>query len=777
MINKQETIHSFLSLLFQDSPPTLFIETATNWPDWNFQTFPITELETVALHLSSQPGQTAIYIRVCPVSSYRPPGQRGKETDSAGSSYLWVDIDVREKEGTDTDNIIKGIISALRESQLPPTFFVKSGRGVHAYWQLEYFCTDLAAIKTRTKALAEKYKDIGADTAFDVARIMRSPGSYNSKSETFAEFINGSENIYDIEVFPEAKQQEKISDITFTEEPLPKFFMEELEKRNSELAKRIFAEAGIPKRSSVRRGDGTIDRSANDYYIVKELLNLKYAPGVILSVLHHDTWYSGERTRETGQYGYAEYTVRKALEDQSSKPTGGFFVGKKFQANRVADYLQKINPTISVHRSLYMYNGGVYERDESNLLRHKTYSILQEAGHYIPRYENEVISTLQSMDDTSPESLDQTPNLLNVRNGMLNLETLELKEHSPDYLSTIQLPITYDPAITSSLVDDFVAQVLPEDAIDVFWEFVGYCFMTGYPIKVLLFLVGPTNSGKTTILEFLRRILGSKNTSSQSLENLANSQFATSSLIGKMANICTEISAHVDLVAGEKIKRLVSPNELITVERKYQHSFEVQNRAKLAFGANKYPTVSRADLAFLKRFLCIPCGRQFMRANSIILNEEEQEDQQQVKADVYLLSKLTTPENLTAGLNRGIEGWRRLHNNQDFSVSVTITEENKRFEEEVRPHIRFWRENTELISFTDLSTDIPRQKVYSAYTQWANKNGVDILGRNTFIKQTEEHDPPFVKPVNTPGGVIWRGRKIRELMSITIAGKTVVLHQ
>jgi phage/plasmid-associated DNA primase len=53
--------------------------------------------------------------------------------------------------------------------------------------------------------------------------------------------------------------------------------------------------------------------------------------------------------------------------------------------------------------------------------------------------------------------------VLNLQNGLLSLPSRTITLHTPEHLSTVQLPVVYDPQATCPAWDAFLAQVMPED--------------------------------------------------------------------------------------------------------------------------------------------------------------------------------------------------------------------------------------------------------------------------------------------------------------------------
>jgi len=96
----------------------------------------------------------------------------GKTRDILPGRVLWVDLDFKDFEGGEAE-----ARKRLGELPLEPSFLVRSGHGLHLYWLLQEQenATELSRL---SKGLA---RVLGGDHAFDAARLLRLPGSYNRK--------------------------------------------------------------------------------------------------------------------------------------------------------------------------------------------------------------------------------------------------------------------------------------------------------------------------------------------------------------------------------------------------------------------------------------------------------------------------------------------------------------------------------------------------------------------------------------------------------------------
>lgn len=111
-------------------------------------------------------------------------GKMGK-ANCKGSWVVWVDYE--EPQLPDTIGII------------PPSVVIKSGRGHHLYWKLRDFCESQEALEAANASMA---KALGGDNAHNIDRMLRVPGSVNTKYDPPPEVIveyEGADWEYDID--------------------------------------------------------------------------------------------------------------------------------------------------------------------------------------------------------------------------------------------------------------------------------------------------------------------------------------------------------------------------------------------------------------------------------------------------------------------------------------------------------------------------------------------------------------------------------------------------
>jgi putative DNA primase/helicase len=245
--------------------------------------------------------------------------------------------------------------------------------------------------------------------------------------------------------------------------------------------------------------------------------------------------------------------------------------------------------------------------------------------------------------------------IVNFKNGLFYVDSMELKEHSMDVLTTNQLPYDYDrnaecPNFMKALSD---AVDNDEIKIRVIQEFAGYCLMHSKKYEKALFLIGASGSGKSTVLDGIEAMLGRKNVSHTSMEQLCQAQYA-GNFIDKIANIDREIPKNITGYEAS-LNKIIS-GEDITVNTKYLPSYDARPNCKIIFAANDMPKISDTSNALFRRMILIDFDNVI--ADDVI--------------DRDLKDRVATEG---AGIfNFALEGLKRLNKQGAFTISEEVKE-------------------------------------------------------------------------------------------------------
>lgn len=358
----------------------------------------------------------------------------------------------------------------------------------------------------------------------------------------------------------------------------------------------------------------------------------------------------------------------------------------------------------------YYYKEGLYRKGGETIIAEECEGRLIGTG---TTYDvNETINHIKRKSYIDRAALNADRWILNLNNGLYNLETDEFSEHTPNMLSTIRIPVKYDPKATCPLVMQHLYTVLYEQYIPTIEEMMGYCLYPDYPIQVWFLLSGSGNNGKSTTLGMITHLLSSDNISAVPLQNL-NRRFAASTMYGKLANICADLSSE-DLKQTHNLKAMTG-GDPIAAEYKFKNPFSFLNTAKLIFSCNEIPLSADKSDAFFRRVIFIPFPRSF--------------DMETV--DKNILTKLTTEQEVSGFLNVAIYALKRLLKSGEVTGALVPKEMEEMYERASNPVYVF---------LNDLCTvgpdqKIPKQDLYLGFCNYCKERKIAPFSEKKFVQQ------------------------------------------
>lgn len=219
-------------------------------------------------------------------------------------------------------------------------------------------------------------------------------------------------------------------------------------------------------------------------------------------------------------------------------------------------------------------NGNVYLYDEDIFQRYDYQELMGVIKEHIP-YEYRKIQDVKAVyqeltTDRCSVRLSEfnaREDLVAFEDGVLNVTTMELLPHSPNYLFTRKLPCKYNRDVTleqAPVFSKFLNDLQRSDpqAIDFILEYMGAIFSNvyGWRYKKMMWLVGPGGAGKSKLRELIVTLLGKDHSLSIDLRNLV-ARFGTYGLMDKRLAGSGDV-ASVDLDEISTIKDLVGGDDL-----------------------------------------------------------------------------------------------------------------------------------------------------------------------------------------------------------------------
>ena len=310
----------------------------------------------------------------------------------------------------------------------------------------------------------------------------------------------------------------------------------------------------------------------------------------------------------------------------------------------------------------------------------------------------------------SHEALNDDENIINFQNGLLHLDTMKLTEHTPDVISTIQIPCNYNPDALPSqqMYFDKLMEHLTSGNHEVkslLLQFIGATIsnIKGYKFKKALFMVGPGDSGKSKLKELTHRLLGEENVGVISLSQL-EARFGTSRIYGK--RLAGDGDMSFCTVKELEIFKKGTGGDAIDFEFKGKTGFKSVFNGLFWFCCNKLPKFGgdKGNWVYNRIMVC-GCG------NSV------PEDKQ----DKHLLENMCLEREYIVQLALK-ELKKAIANNYSFIIPDEMIQATEQYKIDNDSFLRFLEECTMDRPFDKVTDDCDKKRLYDVYKAWCDDN-------------------------------------------------------
>lgn len=379
---------------------------------------------------------------------------------------------------------------------------------------------------------------------------------------------------------------------------------------------------------------------------------------------------------------------------------------KKLIHKNIALNLINQNKIITIGESkneIYYYSEGIYKPNGENFIAQNVQDITE--GCIRINDVNEVIGHIKRLTLKDRKILENKEyNLICVKNGILNINSLELIEHTSDLIFTQKINVNFIKDKECPNIKQFFKDILKEEDTPIIQEFLGYLLYRKYFIKKAIICVGEPHTGKTTFINLLVKFIGEENTSGISLHKILTDKFSAMNLQNKLLNYYDDLSFR-DINETGSFK-IATGGGYISAEKKFGECFQFMNYAKLLFATNKISAIQDTeDMAYYDRWI-------ILFFNNIFDDENE-------KTDKHLIDKIITEEEVSGLLNWALEGLKRLLLNNKISYNKT-PEENKLIMERCSNSLSAFVQDC-LIEKN--GNWLPKEELYWLYSIYINEYG------------------------------------------------------
>lgn len=426
-----------------------------------------------------------------------------------------------------------------------------------------------------------------------------------------------------------------------------------------------------------------------------------------------------ERHMSELKYQYAKYIKLEAGTGEETQVKG-------IVADHLADALARTLPYIIVKdladgtEHIYLWNHGVYEKSTAVMVK-------KEIKRYIPsglasdallRNVYSLFLCNENAKVIDASMLNNNEDIINLRNGFLNIRTGKIEPHQSDELTTWQLDFDYKPSerecpVFDKFINDLCSTkdgIIDEDIKARIQEFGGLLLsnINVSRVKKCLMLVSPIgNTGKSQLLKLFSKMLGPGKTANIPLQNMTEkNRFGLSQTIDTRAIICGDQTGAV--VQDSSVFKMLTGGDAVRIEIKQKTPFDFYFNGGIVIACNAAPTFKDDKGSHIfDRLLVIPCEH--------VVSEQE--------ADSYICDKMLTEK--TAIFNWFLDGLNRLiKNNFHFTKSERADIFMCEYREKQDTVYRFLQENEFVVTNNPHDT-VKKSTFNKAYTSWLKQNQLD----------------------------------------------------
>jgi len=337
---------------------------------------------------------------------------------------------------------------------------------------------------------------------------------------------------------------------------------------------------------------------------------------------------------------------------------------------------------------------------------------------------------LNSIADVKPhvnvqnDELDINPYLLNVKNGVIDLETGKLLKHNPDHLMTKLAPVKYEADASAPRWEKFLQEIFitedgktDYDVIRFMQKAIGYSLSGSISEEVIFFLTGSGGNGKSKFLEAVKDILGdyARQTNANTFIQKHNESGINNDIarLDKARFVSAVESEQGQQLAESLVKQLTGGDEIAARFLRKEY-FEFRPEFKIFFSTNHKPIIRGTDDGIWRRIRLIPFNARFEGS----------------KRDINLSDKLAKES--PGILNWALEGFR-LWKVEGLAPPASIDQATKSYREDMDLIKPFLDERC----IIDVKAREEAINLHRGYTSYCHSVGEIELSNRNFYRLLE----------------------------------------
>ena len=319
--------------------------------------------------------------------------------------------------------------------------------------------------------------------------------------------------------------------------------------------------------------------------------------------------------------------------------------------------------------------------------------------------------------------LPDPKDLIPLRNGLFHIPSRRLLPSTPMFISVRTADVPYVPDATCPDFEAWITQIFtPEDGpsagytdhacIQAVQEFMGYCLTTDTSIHKMLYILGPSRSGKGTLLKVIESLIGEQNVESPNADDMGG-QFALEPLVKAQVTMFTDIRSPgaktMHKLLGQLL-RLVG-GDRTQVNMKFKKARSERIFTKFIIAANDLLSFHDNSDAIFNRMLIVQTPNSYFGREDPTLDKK-------LKAEISGI------------LNWALQGLYRLQDRGRFIEPKSTRHILGLMKTSASPVGAFIDAR---VRYNPQST-IPKDFLYETFREWAVERDLYDPGKDTFFK-------------------------------------------
>lgn len=288
-----------------------------------------------------------------------------------------------------------------------------------------------------------------------------------------------------------------------------------------------------------------------------------------------------------------------------------------------------------------------------------------------------------------------------------------MMDPTPDLFTLACLPFAFDPTAQCLEWRKFLRSSLGDehDKIKLLQEYMGYCMTTDTSEHKFLILRGVTASGKSTIIDVVRELVGGDHFATPKFKDLM-SDFGLAPLVGTLVAAMPDfrLPQNGDNMAVLELILNIVGEDAVQINRKFKdHLKNHKLMTRFLFGTNEFPSLPDHSGALKRRMMICEFKRSFAGREDRALRDK-------LAAEIPGIAVWA------------LEGYRRLKEQNGFTEPVSMRDALSEWHRDASPVGTFIEECVEIKD----GSEIVKQDLYNAFRQWCEERSIHPMSFSNF---------------------------------------------